>query len=456
MDWQARPSGKARSSADARSDFDIDYARIIHSASFRRLQGKTQILSLGDSDFYRTRLTHSLEVAQIAGGIVRQLRQDEAGHPVEGHLPDHALIEAIGSTHDLGHPPFGHGGEVALNFCMADAGGFEGNGQTLRILTKLEKFSEDHGADLTRRTLLGTLKYPVSFSRTKHPLVSPSLIGGTTSVALVDRDRSKPPKCHMDSENGEVAWILAELSEADRTLFTTTDRSMAEAASDPEGEEKHLEAVHKSLDCSIMDAADDIAFGVHDLEDATALGLVGQKEWETYVTPTTCADFFGWNGRRGRSSLGNDAYASLMRMIFGDASSRKHAVSLLVGYFVQNCVVLELEEFSEPLLRFRVGVSPSARAFLKALKKLVLDVVIRSPEVQHLEFKGQRMVVAVFEALQSEPEAFLPRSTFRRYEAADKDVRVVCDHIAGMTDAFLLKTYERLYSPRMGSVFDRL
>jgi dGTPase len=454
MQWEARPSGWTKNVDDARADSDIDYSRIIHSASFRRLQGKTQILNLGDSDFYRTRLTHSLEVAQIAGGIVRQLGHDNRDHPAISHLPDLAMIQAIGSTHDLGHPPFGHGGEVALNFCMAGHGGFEGNGQTLRILTKLEKFSQNHGADLTRRTLLGTLKYPACFSATCHPKLLPKLRAGPASIAIVDRDASKPPKCYMDSESAEVAWVLAELSASDRSRFTATDRSMEAACS--ETIPKHLKSLHKSLDCSIMDVADDIAFGVHDLEDAAALGLVAAEDWEDHVEPAMCEGFFIWLSDRSRSSFGNDAYAALMRKLFGDASSRKHAVSLLVGYFIHRCTVVEHDEFSEPLLRFRVAMEAEARTFLEALKALVYSAVIRSPEVQHLEFKGQRMVVAVFEALASEPAAFLPKNTFRQYKAAGSDIRVICDHVAGMTDMFLLKTYERLFSPRMGSVFDRL
>ncbi|TCP37555.1 anti-phage deoxyguanosine triphosphatase [Sphingomonas sp. BK235] len=454
MDWDARPSGWIKSAGDARSNSDIDYGRVIHSASFRRLQGKTQILNLGDSDFYRTRLTHSLEVAQIAGGIVRQVRHDHPDHPVTVHLPDLAMIQAIGATHDLGHPPFGHGGEVALNFCMADHGGFEGNGQTLRILTKLEKFSDAHGADLTRRTLLGTLKYPASYAATAHPALRPRLLDAPSGLALIDREASKPPKCFMESEAAEVAWILAGLSDADRTAFVATDRT--EAAALAEIAPRHRRTLHKSLDCSIMDTADDIAFGVHDLEDAAALGLVSATDWEMHVTPGACEGFFTWLGDRGRSRLGNDAYAALMGKLFGDASARKHAVSLLVGFFLHRCVIVQQDAFAEPLLRFRVAIDPAARALLDALKRLVYITVIRSPEVQHLEFKGQRMVVSVFEALASEPAAFLPRNTFRHYAASGGDRRVICDHVAGMTDMFLLKTYERLFSPRMGSVFDRI
>jgi len=224
MDWEERRSGWKKRDDDARSDADIDYGRIVHSASFRRLQGKTQILNLGDSDFYRTRLTHSLEVAQIAGSVARQLRLDNDGHPAVEHLPTLALIQAIGSTHDLGHPPFGHGGEIALNFCMAGRGGFEGNGQTLRILSRLEKYSEKCGADLTRRTLLGTLKYPAEYGRVANPDRRPKLVSGLSSLQLISRDWSKPPKCFMESERPVVDWILDGLAASDRELFVAVDR----------------------------------------------------------------------------------------------------------------------------------------------------------------------------------------------------------------------------------------
>lgn len=195
MDWHARMEGWTPQPEDAREDADIDYARVIHSASFRRLQGKTQILNLGDSDFYRTRLTHSLEVEQIAGGIAKQLGKSFRDHDATRHLPHGGLIHAVGCTHDLGHPPFGHGGEVALNYCMRDNGGFEGNGQTLRILTRLETFSAGAGANLTRRTLLGVLKYPVAYSAVRNPKIVPAMANGPTAIKVLDLRASKPPKC---------------------------------------------------------------------------------------------------------------------------------------------------------------------------------------------------------------------------------------------------------------------
>src|SRR6185312_13863289 len=154
MVWADRREAWQQRSFDARTPGDVDYARVIHSASFRRLQGKTQILNLGDSDFYRTRLTHSLEVAQIAGSVVLQLAAKYGDKPVYAFLPDRSLIQCAGFGHDLGHPPFGHGGEIALNYCMRDHGGFEGNGHTLRLLAKLENFSPNEGSNLTRRVML--------------------------------------------------------------------------------------------------------------------------------------------------------------------------------------------------------------------------------------------------------------------------------------------------------------
>ena len=156
--WTQRRSGQTnqRGTRDHRNPFERDKTRVIHCPAFRRLQRKTQILGTDEGDFHRTRLTHSLEVASIGHSIVRNL----AIKPKEfSDLPHDDLINAICLLHDIGHPPFGHGGEVALNYMMRNYGGFEGNAQTLRLLTKLESFKSTYGLDLTRRTLLGIIKY---------------------------------------------------------------------------------------------------------------------------------------------------------------------------------------------------------------------------------------------------------------------------------------------------------
>lgn len=444
--WAERQSGWTQRQGDARGPFEVDYARIVHSGSFRRLQGKTQILNLGDSDFYRTRLTHSLEVAQIAGSVARQLANKYREHPAFTFLPDLSLIQAAGFSHDLGHPPFGHGGEVALNYCMRDNGGFEGNGHTLRILSKLENFSEHHGSDLTRRVLLAVLKYPVPYSRVVNPAVTPRLDESLTSIRTLDLSTCKPPKCYLDSEAEVVAWVLRALKDKDSETF--------QAVSPQEG--KHGKPVHKSLDCSIMDLSDDIAYGIHDLEDAIALGLVKEGAFRQLVPEDDCAPFLDYLKHTYPQECGNDVYGHLISHLFGTGKQRKHFISRLVHHFVTNIELITVEELEEPLIRFRARIAPAQQKFLDALQNLVVEKVIRTPNVKHLEFKGQKMVVSVFEALRSDPRELLPEDAYDKYQREGHDIRVVCDYVAGMTDGFLLKTYDRLFSPRMGSVFDKL
>ena len=446
MRWLERREGWQAQGEDARDAADVDYARVIHSASFRRLQGKTQILNLGDSDFYRTRLTHSLEVAQIANGIARQFEKDQPDHPAHAVLPVRSMIQAAGATHDLGHPPFGHGGEAALNYCMRGEGGFEGNGQTLRILGRLEKFSKASGANLTRRTLLAVLKYPAPLSRVANAAIPPRLASGTTAVSLLDRKACKPPKGYLDSESDLVDWILDPLGAADRERFTAVEAR----------DGGHARTCHKSFDCSIMDLADDITFGVHDLEDALALRLIDRGDFERLVPPESCAGFLDSLKAKYPKEFRNNVYGAFGDALFGEGGRRKRFISRLVFHFITHCRIDTLEGFEEPLIRYKAAMAEAPRRFLTALIEAVRETVILSPAVQHLELKGQTMVVAVFETLASDPKALLPKPTCRRFEESGDDRRVICDHIAGMTDGFLLKTYDRLFSPRMGSVFDRL
>lgn len=450
MVWLERRSGWKQDERDARTPGDVDYARVIHSASFRRLQGKTQILNLGDSDFYRTRLTHSLEVAQIAGGLAKQFRKDYPDHPALDILPEHGLLQAIACTHDLGHPPFGHGGEVALNYCMRDHGGFEGNGQTLRILSKLEKFSESAGSDLTRETLLGVLKYPAPYAKAANPEMPPALRADTSGIPLLDRKASVPPKCYLDGEQDVVDWMLEPLSPTDRDLFQSVTAQV----------DKHHKANHKSFACSIMDLADDISFGIHDMEDALALNLVDQEQFIAHVTPEACGGLLDYLGGKYGSEYGNAKHDTLAKKLFGPGNERKHQINRILNFIITNVEIVEVEGFTEPRLRYRAQLPDRVMSFVTAAKDFIKKEVIYSPSVQHLEFKGQTMVVAVFEVMKSEPKSFLPPDVHRLYERCAQGgadpTRVICDYVAGMTDAYLLRTYERLFSPRMGSVFDKL
>lgn len=178
---------------------------------------------------------------------------------------------------------------MALNYCMRDAGGFEGNGQTLRLLTRLENFSAKAGANLSRRAMLGVLKYPASLSALLNPAIRPQLQAEPSVLQAIDLPASTPPKGYLDCEADVVDWILDPLRESDKARFTVIERRAG----------RHARTLHKSLDCSIMDLADDIAYGVHDLEDAIALRLMTQEQFRAQVT--------GW----GRCSTGCERCAFL-------------------------------------------------------------------------------------------------------------------------------------------------
>lgn len=430
--YAAGYSGQPFNSDEVDGEYQRDRARIIHSASFRRLQSKTQIFSIGDSDFYRTRLTHSLEVAQIGSGICEQLRQQyKANAEYSTWIPSLSLIEAICLGHDLGHPPFGHGGEVALNAFMHAHGGFEGNGQTLRIIARLGEYSPEHGLDLTRRTMLGLLKYPVLHSEAAN--YSTAAQGVSSNI-----EYAKPPKCIHDDEADILDWILAPLPEPDRARFRET-RPV---------EGKHAKALHKGFDTSIMELADDIAYGVHDLEDALALELVTERQWKALVMMQVQA--------LPGCPLHEQADFYNSKLFSGSDRDRKHAISKLVNYFIGNIHISEQGDFVSPLLRLQAEMQPEARALLDILKKFVFDEVIRRPQIQALEFKGQQMIMRLFSTLLENPERLLPAAHLVQWRDNPQSMRVICDYIASMTDVYAARLYNRLFSPDIGSVFDRL
>src|SRR5688572_31103284 len=184
----ARPS-------EVRTDYERDRARLIHSAAFRRLQGKTQVMGVGEGDFHRTRLTHSIECAQVGSGLLDQLLRSQGSVPddLKKWMPPRALVEASCFAHDLGHPPFGHAGEQSLFREMRQHGGFEGNAHTLRVIARLEKYNAaDWGINPTRRLILGVLKYPACYS--------------TFEFTNEEKFQWKPPKCYFDEESEIVAW----------------------------------------------------------------------------------------------------------------------------------------------------------------------------------------------------------------------------------------------------------
>ena len=403
------------------SPFDRDRARIIHSFPFRRLQAKTQVLGIGEGDFHRTRLTHSMEVAQIARGIVFQLRHSGEVDEEIHDLLDSDLIEAISLAHDLGHPPFGHAGEIALNAAMEKHGGFEGNGQTLRILSSLPGRHPDHGLELTRRTLLGVLKYPVPYS---------VAAGTTTNKGTPTPD--KPPKCYLDTEADVVTWLLESFDPDDRRLFQKSEPYQR-------GQRR---SKFKTLDCSIMDVADDIAYGVYDFEDGLALKLITEADKEVII-----------------DKANNCGLAKHVEKCFlGPSWERKRGTGRIVSRLIGAVHLTETDPvFGHPLLRYKARIATAEADLLDAMQNLVRSRIMETHQVQTLEYRGQRIVRELFRMISEEPERLLPTSDRERLNQETGDPkRVVCDYIAGMTDEYAIRFYERLKIPRCGSTFERL
>ncbi|RUO63617.1 anti-phage deoxyguanosine triphosphatase [Pseudidiomarina insulisalsae] len=423
--WQARRSGPSpQRPGDRRTPWQRDRARVLHSAAFRRLQSKTQIMNVGENDFYRTRLTHSLEAAQIGTSLINQL--EHVGSADERSLlPDLNLMETLCLAHDIGHPPFGHGGETALNFKMLASGGFEGNGQTFRIVGKLEAYHENHGMDLTRRALLGLLKYPVLMP----PLTAPDSLQNPGSLA-----KWKPAKALFACDADLLDWVLEPLSEQDRTLFQQVDQLRASP---------WQRSKHKSFDASLMELADDIAYGVHDLEDAVVTGTLSEQQWHRHLD-------------RVVSQL-DGALSELMqrlgRQLFSPQHSvRKDAIGALVNIFVTAVQVKQtLPDASEPLIRFNAVLPEAERFLLDSLKAVVFEHVINQPSIQQLRYRSQTMLLNLFSAFHNEPLRLLPHNTRTRWQVAFDDQgqigadRVLCDYIAGMTDEYAHRMYRNLF-----------
>ncbi|GGQ06760.1 anti-phage deoxyguanosine triphosphatase [Shewanella litoralis] len=437
--WHQRLLGEDKQRRnDHRSPFQRDRARILHSAAFRRLQAKTQVLGVGMNDFYRTRLTHSLEVSQIGTGITAQLRRK---YPeFKPLLNSMSLIESICLAHDIGHPPFGHGGEVALNYMMRHHGGFEGNGQTFRILSRLEPYTPSWGMNLTRRTLLGIMKYPAMHSQLFINLNKPDI----ANHRQLKPSDWPPVKGLFDDDQPIIDWVLSALSDNDRQLFISSEQSQVNA------NYPHLKTRFKSLDCSIMELADDIAYAVHDLEDAIVMGIVNQRQWQHDVVE----QLHSINDLWLKSEIANIGE----KLFSHEHHLRKDAIGTLVNGFVTAISIKTNDDFEAELLKYNAKLQADFALTLHVLKQLVFKYVIRKPEIQMLEYKGQQIIMELFEAFASDPERLLPLNTRERWLAANAEnsnpMRVIADYISGMTDGFAGRLHQQLFGSKTAGILE--
>jgi dGTPase len=358
---------------EMRSPFQRDRDRIIHSTAFRRLKHKTQVFVYHEGDHFRTRLTHSLEVAQIARTIARALGLDED------------LAEAVGLAHDLGHTPFGHAGEEALNLEMQPYGGFSHNEQTLRILTRLEHgYAEFDGLNLTWETLEGTAKH-------NGPLMGPG-IERPVPPSIAEYDRRYP--LELDTFAGPEAQIAA--------------------------------------------LADDIAYNNHDIDDGLRAGLFAVADLaEVPLVGPVFAEVGARYPGLDEARLIHEAIRRLIDRMVKDLVAETGRRLARSGVRT----VEEVRQSGEPMAAF----SEEMRNHDQALKRFLSERMYRHYRVNRMSSKARRVVRELFQLFLAEPECLPGEWRALTRDRAPETARIVADYLAGMTDRFALDEHRRLF-----------
>lgn len=432
-----------------RTPWRRDYARLIHSPAFRRLDGKTQLFPSPESDFFRNRLTHSIEVAQIAKTIAAKANRSKA---IGRFSLDLDLVEFAGLAHDLGHPPFGHNGEHALDECMRGQGGFEGNAQTLRILAVLEKKRLVHGA--TDPLDVNGLDHRRGLNLTFRSL-----------AAILKYDRP----IRVNEKKFTKGYYASE-----ETLIQEIKKKVIPGYRNQE---------FKTIECQIMDIADDIAYSTYDLEDSFKAGFLTPLNMlacmatdlfrEKLVEAVQTAMRIALRDPRFRISE-QEIYEELERMfepILGmTRTGKSEHVNLVVPMTVASNSLAEngylRTEFTAGLVHeFIEGTRFDYNKAFPALSKAYLDepvlkkveilkrftflATILSPRLQVANFRGREIVTTIFNTL-NEPDGHLllpadVRDLFDRHDETSR-LRVICDFVAGMTDRYAVEFYQRIKS----------
>jgi dGTPase len=387
--WVAEPPKRA-----GRCDFERDRARVLHSAALRRLAAKTQVVTAGSADFPRTRLTHSLECAQIGRELGREIGCD----------PD--LVDAACLAHDIGHSPFGHNGEFALNELAATAGGFEGNAQSLRLLTRLEPKVVGAGLNLTRATLDATLKYPwFADGRAKYGVYA---------------------------EDAEVFGWIRDGAPAGRPC----------------------------LEAQVMDWADDVAYSVHDLEDGFHAGLITLKNLNSsteraVVSQTTVTTYC--DDDVSVAEL-DDVLDSLLAQQLWPASydggpetvaALKNLTSELIGRFCLAAQQATLAARPGPLTRYAANliVPRQQRLECALLKGITAHYVMTRAGVVAAQARERELLAELAYAVERGAPQTLDPLLRPSWDAAGTDAarrRVVVDQVASLTDTSAIAWHHRL------------
>jgi dGTPase len=402
---QSRGRFYAESESATRSCYSRDRDRIIHSSALRRLKHKTQVFVQHEGDYYRTRLTHSLEVAQIARSLARTLHADED------------LAETVALAHDLGHTPFGHAGEEALAAATAGIGGFDHNAHALRLVTKLEhRYAAFDGLNLTWETLEGLVKHNGPLIGSMHRSASPSCEASEGEVPVAGS-----PLAGVASEGRRGPKI--ELLPGPIASFDA--RWPLDLASWP------------GLEAQLAALADDIAYVNHDIDDGLRAGLLTIAD---LATAPLAGDHAGAvTARYGALELSRfvgEFTRSLMDEMLGD----------LLEQTRRNLEGCSSTAAVRGAGRATAAFSPALAARLKALKAFQFERIYRHPHVTLAMDRAKQVVTALYAAFTADP-ALLPPD-WAASCGSPRDVatgQVARDYIAGMTDRFALAEYRRVF-----------
>jgi len=380
----ARSRGRlhAEPPSPTRGDFQRDRDRIIHSTAFRRLAHKTQVFVYHEGDHFRTRLTHTIEVAQLARALAKALGLDEE------------LAEAVALGHDLGHTPFGHTGEEALDACMAAHGGFDHNSQALRIVTALERrYADFDGLNLTQETLEGLVKH-------NGPLVD-------AEGRPLDRYRARgAPQAILDYDRRQ-------------------NLALAEFA---------------SLEAQAAAIADDIAYDAHDIDDGLRAGLFDFEAIRAVPFVATLLDeIAAWRPGLERPRAIHELVRRVITRFVEDAIAESRARIAASG-------VASADE-ARRAGRALIGHSPALQQADRQIKAFLFANMYRHPEVKRVREQADAIVRRLFEAYGEDPAAMPAEWALRAGEGEAARARAAADYIAGMTDRFALGEYRRLFDP---------
>ena len=390
--------------AGGRSPFARDRARVLHSGSFRRLAGKTQVVAPDEDAVPRTRLTHSLEVAQIAREIGEQLGCDAD------------LVDLAGLAHDIGHPPFGHNGEAALDAVGSSAGGFEANAQNLRLLTRLEPKiigldGRPAGLNLTRASLDAVIKYPW-----RRPA------GGG--------------KFGVYADDGAVFdWIRRESPAPQR----------------------------RCLEAQVMDWADDVAYSVHDVEDGVSAGRIDLSRLADPAERQQIAHQAGAYSAESEDDLVTVLTELLdlpvvavgvghARGPVGDAATKRLTSELTGRLAIGAIAATRAAAGAQPLLRYAADlhVPRVLRAEVAVLKAIAVKYVMADPSRIEIQLREQRLLAELVLALVDHGSSALDplfSGAFDRAAGDPERLRVVLDQVSLFTDAQAVTRHRRLIHP---------